>query len=219
MERINRSGWYADPMDMTKLCTKGLAAVLSVAGLCFLSPDIAAAIDAGPPIVQTPLGPAREAPIGHRQPRPSDLPPSVQHDEQLDQPAQKQPQNQTPNRGGQAASVPTIDAQKGCEAAEKDMGAIFGPNGGPTVGTCLKQEDDARQEIVNKWTTYPPGDRQKCINTTAYLPSYVEWITCLEMYRDLRSLERAPQDQVQQDQVQQDQVQTSGSGHRRARHR
>jgi hypothetical protein len=27
------------------------------------------------------------------------------------------------------------------------------------------------------------------MNTTAYLPSYVEWITCLEMYRDVKTLD------------------------------
>jgi hypothetical protein len=130
-----------------------------------------------------------QAPIGHRQPRPSDLPPDVQRDEQLDpQSVQPQPQKQTPNRRARAGSVPTIDARKGCEAAEKTMGAIFGPNNSASLGSCVRQEQEARQAIINKWTTYPPVDKQKCIITTAYNPSYVEWITCLEMYRDVRSL-------------------------------
>jgi hypothetical protein len=133
-----------------------------------------------------------QAPIGHRQPRPSDLPPSVQSDEQLDpQPVQTPPQKQTPNRRAQAGTVPTIDARKGCEAAQKDLGAIFGPNNAFGVETCLKQEQEARQQIINNWTTYPVSDKQKCINTTVYQPSYVEWITCLEMYRDVRNLNRA----------------------------
>ena len=75
--------------------------------------------------------------------------------------------------------------------AEKDVGDILGPNNGITVGTCLKQEQDARQEMINSWTKYPAEDKQKCINTTGYLPSYVEWLTCLEMYRDVRSLDTA----------------------------
>jgi hypothetical protein len=143
-----------------------------------------------------------QAPIGHRQPRPSDLRPDIRRDEQLDQPSdQTQPQNQPSNRrssapGARAGSVPTIDVQKGCAAADKDMAAIFGPNSGPTIGTCLNEEQDARQEMINKWTTYPQGDKGKCINTTGYLPSYVEWVTCLEMYRDVRGLESAPKDQV-----------------------
>ena len=68
------------------------------------------------------------------------------------------------------------------------MGSIFGPNNAFGVDSCLKQEQEARQQIINKWTTYPPVDKQKCIITTGYNPSYVEWITCLEMYRDVRML-------------------------------
>jgi hypothetical protein len=70
------------------------------------------------------------------------------------------------------------------------MGSIFGPNNISSLGSCVKQEQEARQQIINNWTKYPASDRQKCINTTQYLPSYVEWITCLEMYRDVRSLGR-----------------------------
>jgi hypothetical protein len=132
-----------------------------------------------------------QAPIGHRQPRPSDLPPSVQRDEQLDPPsAQTQPQKQIPNRRAQAGTVPTIDARKGCEASQEALGSIFGPNNAFGVDSCLRQEQEARQQIISNWTTYPVSDKQKCINTAVYHPSYVEWITCLEMYRDVRSLNR-----------------------------
>jgi hypothetical protein len=116
-----------------------------------------------------------QAPIGHRQPRPSDSPPSVQRDEQLDpESAQTQPQKQNPNRRTRAGSVPTIDVRKTCEIAEKHLGPNFGPNSGPTIGSCLKEEQDARQEIINNWTKYPVSDKQKCINTTGYQPSNVE---------------------------------------------
>jgi hypothetical protein len=149
-----------------------------------------------------------QAPIGHRQPRPSDFPPDVQRDEQLNppsaqaqpaetQPAQTLPQNQRSNRGTRAANVPTIDVQKGCQEAENVLASIFGPNNIATVGNCLKQEQEARQTIINSWTKYPATDKQKCIITTAYLPSYVEWLTCLEMYRDVKNIESMPSDQVQ----------------------
>ena len=70
------------------------------------------------------------------------------------------------------------------------MALSLAQTGGPTIGSCLKQEQDARQQIINNWTNYPASDKQKCIDTTGYQPSYVEWITCLEMYRDVRSLNR-----------------------------
>ena len=100
-----------------------LALCMSVMGASLLSP-------AGVAVGQAPDA-RMQAPIGHRQPRPSDLPPDVQRDEQLDaQATQTQPQKQAPDRRASAGSVPTIDVRKGCEAAEKDIGDIFGPNNG-----------------------------------------------------------------------------------------
>jgi len=169
---------------------------MSVIGASLLSPAGVAVSQNATPSLQAP-DPRLQAPIGHRQPRPSDLPPDVQRDEQLDPPsvqtqpqkqaAQTQPQKQTANRRAQAGSVPTMDARKGCQASQEAVGSIFG-NDAFGVDSCLRQEQEARQQIINKWTTYPPVDKQKCIITTGYNPSYVEWITCLEMYRDVRML-------------------------------
>ena len=168
-----------------------LALCVSVIGVSLLSPAGVAISQNASPSLQAP-DTRMQAPIGHRQPRPSDLPPSVLRDEQLDPAStQTQPQKQTANRRAQAGTVPTIDARKGCEAAEKDFAAIFGPNNPASLGSCLRQEEEAGQQIVNNWTKYPASDRQKCIDTTVYQPSYVEWITCLEMYRDVRSLNNA----------------------------
>jgi len=169
-----------------RLCR--LAVCMSVISASLLSAAGVAVSQNATPSLQAP-DTRLQAPIGHRQPRPSDLPPDVQRDEQLDPPSiQTQPQKQTPNRRAQAGSVPIIDARKGCLASQEAVGSIFGPNNASGVDSCLKQEQEARQQIINKWTTYPPVDKQKCIITTGYNPSYVEWITCLEMYRDVRML-------------------------------
>ena len=173
------------------------AICVSVIGAPLLSAAGVAVSQNANPTLQAPD--ARiEAPIGHRQPRPSDLPPDVQRDEQLDpqsartQPsAQTHPQKQTPNRRARAGSVPTIDVRKSCEISEKNIGPLFGPESGSNLENCLKEQQEARQEMINSWTKYPQDDKQKCINTTGYLPSYFEWITCLEMYRDVRSLNNA----------------------------
>jgi len=174
-----------------------LALCMSVIGASLLSAAGVAVSQNATPSLEAPDA-RMEAPIGHRQPRPSDLPPDVRRDEQLDpqpvqtqpqkQAAQTQPQKQTANRRAQAGSVPTIDARKGCQASQEAVGSIFGPNNAFGVDSCLRQEQEARQQIINKWTTYPTVDKQKCVITTGYNPSYVEWITCLEMYRDVRML-------------------------------
>jgi hypothetical protein len=87
--------------------------------------------------------------------------------------------------------VPTIDVRKSCEISEKNIGPLFGPESGSNLENCLKEQQEARQEMINSWAKYPPDDRQKCINPTGFLPSYVEWLTCLEMYRDIRILHSA----------------------------
>jgi len=43
----------------------------------------------------------------------------------------------------------------------------------------MKHENDAREQIVKNWKSYPAGGRQRCVNTTGYMPSYVEWLTWL----------------------------------------
>jgi hypothetical protein len=53
-----------------------------------------------------------------------------------------------------------------------------------------RRENDARAEIVKNWRSYPAGGRQRCINTTGYMPSYVEWLTCLEMEQSVEALRK-----------------------------
>jgi hypothetical protein len=54
----------------------------------------------------------------------------------------------------------------------------------------MKSESDARAEIVKNWLNYPAGGRQRCVNTTGYMPSYVEWLTCLEMEQQVNELRK-----------------------------
>jgi len=54
----------------------------------------------------------------------------------------------------------------------------------------MKSESDAREQIVKNWRTYPAGGRQRCVNTTGYMPSYVEWLTCLEMEQQVNELRK-----------------------------
>ena len=53
---------------------------------------------------------------------------------------------------------------------------------------CLNSEQRAREVIVKDWGTFSAADRSLCVLTEVYLPSYVEWLTCLEMNRDVRKL-------------------------------
>src|SRR5215475_8598394 len=90
----------------------------------------------------------------------------------------------------QSARVPTVDIATTCRTSEQAITSIFGPGTMQTFDSCMKQESEARAEIVKSWRNYPAGGRQRCINTTGYMPSYVEWLTCLEMEQSLEALRK-----------------------------
>ena len=86
--------------------------------------------------------------------------------------------------------VPTVDIQKTCQAAAGVMVSLLG--GSTTdqdVKGCLDSEQKAREQIIKDRATYSAVDKSRCMRTDVYLPSYVEWLTCLEMERDVRKMQ------------------------------
>ena len=54
------------------------------------------------------------------------------------------------------------------------------------VQICLETENKARQQLLKDWSTFQASDRAGCIQPNVYLPSYVEWLTCIEMNKSVR---------------------------------
>jgi hypothetical protein len=79
-----------------------------------------------------------------------------------------------------ADPIPTIDIRKTCQAA---AGVLTGTTSQNDVEICMSSEQRAREQIIKDWAQYAPADRTRCVQAGAkvYLPSYVEWLTCLEM--------------------------------------
>jgi hypothetical protein len=86
--------------------------------------------------------------------------------------------------------VPTVDIAITCRTSEKALVAIFGGETQQTFDSCMTSEKDARAQIVKNWSSYAAGARQRCVNTTGYMPSYVEWLTCLEMEQQVNELRK-----------------------------
>jgi hypothetical protein len=86
--------------------------------------------------------------------------------------------------------VPTVDIAITCRTSEKALIAIFGAETQQTFESCMTSENDARAQIVKNWQNFPAGGRQRCVNTTGYMPSYVEWLTCLEMEQQVNELRK-----------------------------
>jgi hypothetical protein len=88
-----------------------------------------------------------------------------------------------------SAPIPTVDIRKTCRTA---AGASSASPTQQDVDACLKSEQDARDSIAQQWAEFTAADKAQCINPGVYLPSYVEWLTCLEMQRDVRKLRQQP---------------------------
>ncbi len=85
------------------------------------------------------------------------------------------------------AGPPTVDIQKTClndaRAVIEEMGegAIQ-----RDVDSCLKSEQTAHDELEKQWTTYSTAEKSQCVQPQAYQPSYIEWLVCLEMEKEVR---------------------------------
>ncbi|HEY2183407.1 MAG TPA: hypothetical protein VGH39_00315 [Xanthobacteraceae bacterium] len=86
------------------------------------------------------------------------------------------------------AQVPTLNIQETCRAAAGVMTnlAIGGTGGANEVEICLDSENKAREQLIKDWSSFQPADREGCIQTRVYLPSYIEWLTCFEMNKIVR---------------------------------
>jgi len=87
-----------------------------------------------------------------------------------------------------AQGLPSINIETSCRASAKGVAEAIGDTTVATVENCMDQENAARAQITKNWDTFAPADRTQCINPKVYMPSYVEWLSCLETRQHLRTL-------------------------------
>jgi hypothetical protein len=90
-----------------------------------------------------------------------------------------------------AGRLPSIDIQKVCRAS----GASPFADSTATLDVCLIDEQAARDILAEDWETLPARDKARCVLPAEYLPSYIEWLTCLEMERDFRKIRQQQPDE------------------------
>jgi len=88
------------------------------------------------------------------------------------------------------AAIPNIDLEKLCHSAEGEMNDIYGTGTANAFDSCMNDEKGAREQLVKDWATFSASDKALCVAPMDYLPSYVEWLTCAEMQRDLRKMRK-----------------------------
>jgi hypothetical protein len=78
-----------------------------------------------------------------------------------------------------ADTVPKFDITRECQS-----------EGGTksTQQTCVGDENQARRQLESEWAQFGASDRAECYEETNTdgSPSYVEFLTCLEMARDVK---------------------------------
>jgi hypothetical protein len=80
---------------------------------------------------------------------------------------------------------PKIDAEATCRASENEVMRLFSASPGVTYNSCVRQENEALELIKKNWASYPATAKTHCVQPGVYMPSYVEWLTCFEMERDV----------------------------------
>ena len=88
----------------------------------------------------------------------------------------------------ESGGPPRVDIRATCRAAELDLKKLFGNDTMVTFDGCLSQENSALEQMVKGWVTYSAADRAQCVQPRGHMPSYVEWLTCLEIQKDLRRI-------------------------------
>lgn len=79
---------------------------------------------------------------------------------------------------------PNIDIQKTCRESSSALSALTG-NNKQDVDTCISDEQAAREQLAKDWASYPALAKSACLKPNEFLPGYVEWLSCIEMTRDV----------------------------------
>ena len=87
-----------------------------------------------------------------------------------------------------SGAPPKVNIEATCRASEIEIKKLFGDDTMVTAGGCLMQENAAWDELAKTWATFTPADKTLCVHPRSHMPSYVEWLTCLEMQKELRRI-------------------------------
>lgn len=90
-----------------------------------------------------------------------------------------------------ADSVPTLNVQQVCQGIAQQGGVSFhDTDTADEKKNCLDSEQAIRDELVKQWSSFAPADKLACTNELEMGGelSYTELLTCLEMARDVRTM-------------------------------
>jgi hypothetical protein len=86
-----------------------------------------------------------------------------------------------------AGGLPSIDIQKNCRESSD---ALYGSKTTNVFDSCVEDEKEASARLAKDWAIFPAADKARCVHAAIYLPSYVEWLTCIEGESTLRRIRK-----------------------------
>ena len=92
----------------------------------------------------------------------------------------------------QDARFPHLDTQKLCRSRAKSTEEMMGDKSvtAKTFDTCMRSEKEARDALVAAWKDIPATYKASCVKPEVFSASYAEWISCLELNIDVKSLRK-----------------------------
>ena len=91
-----------------------------------------------------------------------------------------------------ADDVPELNVDPVCRGIAQQA-LTPGEKGGPDLAfsQCVSSEQAVRQQLVGEWSTFKAAEKTNCVaSEQSALPSYTGLISCLEMARDVRQLNK-----------------------------
>jgi hypothetical protein len=86
-----------------------------------------------------------------------------------------------------AGGLPSIDIEKNCRESSD---ALYGSTTANVYNSCVEDEKEASAKLAKDWAIFPAADKARCVHAAIYLPSYVEWLTCIEGESTLRRIRK-----------------------------
>ena len=90
-----------------------------------------------------------------------------------------------------ADNVPTLNVEQVCQGIAQQGGVTFRDAAvGEEKQNCIDSEKAVRDQLAKEWPTFAQRDKAACTDEsrTGGESSYTELLTCLEMARDVRSI-------------------------------
>jgi hypothetical protein len=90
-------------------------------------------------------------------------------------------------------ALPDIDMQRICrESADAFYASRSTTN---DFDNCMSGEQAAREQLLRDWGAFPAMAKGRCVLPREYVPSYIEWLTCLEMEGDASKIRQEQSEQ------------------------